>query len=91
MTAKHFFVEMTDTYAGEANYAWVNRFKVSASSFRGAILKVARETGYSGRIRKTADYGSEMVVHDVRGACIRFFTEDWDQDRHQHFMTVKEL
>ena len=30
---KHqFFVEMTDTYGGEANYSWVNRFLVTASS-----------------------------------------------------------
>ena len=27
-----YFVEMTDTFGGEANYSWVNRFLVNAIS-----------------------------------------------------------
>ena len=47
---KHtYFVEMTDTFGGEANYCWVNRFLVSASSPRGAMRKVAKQFGYSVR------------------------------------------
>lgn len=45
----HYFIEMTDTFGGEANYCWVNRFIVSASSERGAIGKVTRKTGYRAR------------------------------------------
>jgi hypothetical protein len=44
-----FFIEMTDTYGGEANYSWVNRFLVTASSEFGAIRKVTRRTGYPAR------------------------------------------
>lgn len=84
-----FYVEMTDTYGGETNYSWVNRFKVAATSFRGAIRKVAGETGYSGRIHKTTDT-SDMVAHDVRGACVRFFTHDWDE-AYAEYSNVKEL
>ena len=40
-----FIIEVTDTYGGEANYCWVHRFKVRASSTMGAIRKVGREMG----------------------------------------------
>jgi len=47
---KHtYFVEMTDTFGGEANYCWVNRFIVSASSPRGAMRRVCTRTGDSVR------------------------------------------
>lgn len=47
---KHtFFIEMTDTFGGEANYCWVNRFLVSASSPRGAMRRVCARTGDSVR------------------------------------------
>ena len=45
----HYFVEMTDTFGGEANYCWVHRFIVSASSERGAMRKVAKKTGFTVR------------------------------------------
>lgn len=31
-----YFVEVTDTFGGEANYCWVRRYKVSASSKLGS-------------------------------------------------------
>ena len=47
---KHtYFIEMTDTFGGEANYCWVNRFIVSASSPRGAMRRVCARTGDSVR------------------------------------------
>lgn len=36
----HYFIEMTDTFGGDANYCWVNRFIVSASTPRGAMRRV---------------------------------------------------
>ena len=72
-----FFVEMTDTFGGEANYCWVKRFIVKATTFKGAIRIVAKETGYSGRIKKVWDLGDE-TRHDVKGACICFLTSYYD-------------
>jgi hypothetical protein len=63
-----FFIEMTDTYGGEANYCWVNRFLVTASSELGAIRMVTRKTGYRARSVGCGRY-------DVRGACICYFVE----------------
>jgi hypothetical protein len=74
---KHkFFIEMTDTYGGEANYCWVNRFLVTASSERGAIGMVTRRTGYRAR-----SVGCER--YDVPGACICYFVQYVDADDAQ--------
>ena len=64
----HYFIEMTDTFGGEANYCWVNRFIVSASSERGAMRKVARETGFNVR-----NVGCDRW--DAVGACVCYFVE----------------
>ena len=78
MEKSKFFVELTDTYGGEANYSWVHRFLVTAKSTRGAIRKVAKQTGYSGRVR--IDYSSgDFVRHNVVNACLCFFTQNVDE------------
>jgi len=63
-----YFIEMTDTFGGEANYCWVNRFIVSASSERGAMRKVARQTGSNVR-----NVGCDRW--DAVGACVCYFVE----------------
>lgn len=68
-----FFVEMTDTYGGEANYCWVNRFIVRASSERGAISMVTRKTGYKAHSVGCGRY-------DVRGATVCYFVEWVDEE-----------
>ena len=64
----HYFIEMTDTFGGEANYCWVNRFIVSASSERGAMRKVAKKTGFAVR-----NVGRDRW--DAVGACVCYFIE----------------
>lgn len=81
-----YFIEVTDTFGGEANYAWVKRFKVSASSMLGAIRKVSKECGYQGRLRKVLDTG-ELIRHDIRGACICMFTTTF----YEYHTGCKEL
>ena len=64
----HYFVEITDTFGGEANYCWVHRFIVSASSPRGAMRKVANTTGFAVR-----NVGCDRW--DAVGACVCYFVE----------------
>ena len=71
-----FYVELTDTYGGEANYNWVKRFIVRAGTFRGAISKVSKETGYS--FKCVMDSG-EVKRYDVNGNCICAFVEYADE------------
>ena len=86
---EYFFVEMTDTYGGESNYSWVNRFIVKASTMRGAMCKVSREVG--SRTRKVMDCG-DFQRYDVTGVCICFFVNYADDVEALRTMyKVKEL
>lgn len=40
-----FYVEITDTFGGEANYSWVTRHVIRASTIRGAISKLSKRSG----------------------------------------------
>lgn len=88
MAKNIYFIEMTDTFSGEANYSWVNRFMVTASTMRGAMRKVARETGAS--VCKVMDCG-DFQRWDVRGACVCFFVNDSEGDEVNTYARVKEL
>ena len=72
---KHYFAEVTDTFGGEANYCWVRRYKIKASTPTGAIRKVP------GSWRKTADFG-DMQRYDCGNTCC--FLEEWDEGSHAH-------
>lgn len=71
----HYFVEITDTFAGEANYSWVTRHKVKASSERGALIRINRASGLSFRSVGCDRYDSRS------GATCAFITP-WDDDEH---------
>lgn len=79
----HFYAEVTDTFSGEANYCWVRRYKIKASTFTGAIRKVP---GFKWRI----DYGDDMIRYNAIGAAVCCFVEEWEDDRHSSF-EVEEL
>lgn len=42
-----YFIEVTDTFAGECNYCWLHRYLVHAKNTRLAMLKVAKYEGYA--------------------------------------------
>lgn len=82
---KHqYFVEMTDTFCGQANYAWVNRFLVTASSELGAIRKVTHQTGYHARKEYEGRYR-------VPKACIVYFVDDAQGDEAEHYSRIETL
>lgn len=85
-----FYIEVTDTYGGEANYCWVKRFKVSASTARGAMRKVANHMGYIGGVRKGWDWGDSQRW-DWRRAAVCAFVEyydlrEWYDDERKMFV-----
>lgn len=71
-----YYIEMTDTFGGEANYCWVNRFIVSARTTRGAMRRVTNRTG--DRV-SCFDHYNIPETWDSRTACIRYFVE-WVDD-----------
>jgi hypothetical protein len=76
-----YFVEITDTFGGDANYSWVRRFKVPAASMRQALTLAKHEYfGYMPR-HKTSDYG-DMVRADFAGMCVCAFVQWFDEESH---------
>lgn len=76
---KQFFIEMTDTFGGEANYSWVRRYKVNASTMRGAVNKFSREVGSGWR--NVMDCG-DFQRYDSTTGCTCYFIEFFDEDKH---------
>lgn len=76
-----FYIEMTDTYGGEANYCWVRRYRVKAKSFRGAIVKLARETGFSFRVD---GLWGDLVRYNVKGAAICAFVSCFEEEAQKN-------
>jgi hypothetical protein len=69
----NYVIEITDTFAGEANYSWVKRFIVKASSIQGAITKLAK---YQGDTGWRLQYGDNMnAKYNLTGACVCAFVD----------------
>lgn len=81
MNTTKFFIEMTDTFGGEANYCWVNRFTVDAKDARQALTKVKKHVYHSpSKMRHTvSDYG-DMLRADMNGANVVFFVTEYSDD-----------
>lgn len=72
-----YLIEYTDTFGGQANYTWVQRFSVEANSLRQAVTKFKREVFYSPLPKhKTSDYGDTLRI-DIGCTCafIKVFDE----------------
>jgi hypothetical protein len=66
-------IEVTDTFAGEANYSWVRKFKVQKDSVRGCILWLSKNYKNGWRI----DYktGEEFARYNLNGYTICCFIQ----------------
>lgn len=73
--ASTYSVEFTDTFGGEANYCWVDRFTVEATNIKQAITK-AKQHRYCAPIPKhsLSDYGDSVRI-DIKGKCVCAFIE----------------
>ena len=72
-----FYVEITDTFGGEANYSWVTRHKIDAKSFRGASCVISRKSGI--RWHKVSDYG-DTARYDSKSGATCFFIREFDSE-----------
>lgn len=64
-------VEHTDTFGGEANYCWVNRYEIPANPkpSRHALVRRAKAlTGLTGIRCDVDDYGGDLTIRP-RGVC----------------------
>lgn len=73
-----FFIEVTDTFGGEANYSWVTRHIIRATTERGAVNKFSRLSGYEWR-------GAGCERYDSKSGATCFFLSDYDADQHGQY------
>ena len=77
-----FYIEVTDVYGEEANYSWVTRHVISASTMRGAVNKFSRNSGI--RWHCTMNCG-DLIRYDSKSGATCFFIEYYDEELHSDF------
>jgi hypothetical protein len=67
-------IELTDTFGGEANYSWVDRYEFECDGMtdRQIIRKARQLIGITGVQTVKSDFG-DTIQWDITGACIRAF------------------
>lgn len=68
-------IEVTDTFCGEPNYAWVRRYHLSCKGLtdRQIIRRAKKLAGWTG-IRCTIEsYGDSWALRPRNGACVVMF------------------
>lgn len=76
-----FDVEVTDTFAGEANYSWVRRasFQAPRDASDTTLVRMGKKAlGMTGQRCDRSTYGDTIQL-DVVGACIRAFISFRDE------------
>ena len=77
-----YFVEITDTFSGEANYSWATRYKVTAPDENDAIVKISNESGINW-IKQWGDY--ECCRYDSESGLTCLFISEYDEDTHNYY------
>ena len=72
-----YFYTLTDTFCGEANYAWVRKGEVElpeGASDLALVRKVKRELGMEGVRCRKEEWGETLVLRPI-GQCVVVFIE----------------
>jgi hypothetical protein len=75
---KLFYIEVTDTFGGEANYTWVTRHIIKAKSKLGAIQRFSKVSGLNWRHDYQNRYNSKSGE-----TCL--FISEYDPEYNGHF------
>ena len=68
-------IEVTDTFGGEANYAWVNRYDITTAddiSYLALVRRIKAAAGYSG-IRGQTYVSGDFVEIRFPARCVVIF------------------
>lgn len=82
-----FYIEVTDTFGGEANYSWVTRHVIRATTLRGAVNRFSRLSGMKWCC--TGDYHFDSKRYDSKSGATCYFIEEFDPDNYhgEHLST----
>lgn len=73
-----YFIEVTDTFGGEANYSWATRHVIKAKSLRGAVNALSRRSGISW-------HSVGCNRYDSKSGATCAFIEEFDPEFHSDF------
>lgn len=73
-----YYIEVTDTFGGEANYSWVTRHVIKGKSERGAINRFSRLSGIQWR----HDFGER---YNSKSGATCLFIVDYDEECHGQY------
>ena len=73
-----YFIEVTDTFGGEANYSWATRHVIKAESLKGAVNALSRRSGISWR--------SDGFRYLSKSGATCAFIEEFDPEFHGEYM-----
>jgi hypothetical protein len=74
----YYFIEVTDTFGGEANYSWVRKYCIEATE-SNVVRRAKAEIGWNGVRCDRADLG-EIIELRPRGECVVAFIEEANPD-----------
>jgi hypothetical protein len=74
-----YYIEVTDVFGGEANYSWVTRHIIRASTERGAVNKFSRLSGMEWR-------GVGCERFDSKSGATCYFLNSYDHDMHSRYL-----
>jgi hypothetical protein len=77
-----FFIAVTDTFGGEANYSWITRHIIRASTERGAVNKFSRASGYEW-------HGVGCERYDSKSGATCFFISHYDHEAHSQYLSYQ--
>lgn len=67
-----YYIEITDTFGGEANYSWKREYRVRAKSILGAVQVLSRYYGGGWKVNYTC---FDSARYDMQGACVCAFVQ----------------
>ena len=83
LTIMLYYIEVTDTFGGDANYSWVTRHIIKAKTHRGAVNRFSRLSDMSW-------HGVGCDRYDSKSGATCFFIDEFDHDNHgaySHYST----
>lgn len=72
-----YYVEVTDTFGGEANYSWVRRAELTvppALSRRSLVRRAKALMGWTNRPCSVHSYGEQLELRPHGGCVVMFIT-----------------
>lgn len=83
----YFYIEVTDTFGGDANYSWVTRHVIRAKTLKGAVQRFSRLSRMSWHC--VDDYGDSKRYDSASGATC-YFIEEYDETLHNYRFDTDE-